>query len=613
MSFDNEKNKNYFIIVIIFIIICIYGVFSIYFIKHFYFGTYINEINVSCKTVKEANELLLKESYNYTIKLEERNDVTEYIKGSNINFEYKGSKETEEIKTSQNPFLWIVNIFSNNKYIINEVYSFDRNLLKEELEKLNCFNSEDIVEPIDACLKYEDGEFKIIKEVYGNKINEEFLYAYLLNSILLGERCINLDEINAYENPKFTSESEKVIKAQNELNKYVSSEIYYIFDNEIEVLDSSIINTWLEVDSTMNVVINEEKIKEYIKTLGIKYDTYGKTRSFKSTTGKNINVPGGNYGWRIDRTKEKEAIIENIKSGEIIKKEPIYLQTALGNHENDIGNTYVEINLTNQYLWFYKSGKIITQGDVVTGNVSRGNATPQGTYTLNYKQKNATLRGDNYNSDVKYWMPFNMNIGIHDASWRNSFGGNIYQTSGSHGCVNAPEYLAKKIFENIRFPVGKLHEDEFTTHLAFYNARKLVYIDVSKYNYDRTREESITASFREKNLDVIDALQSRLDFFYEKGIVELQTEMENMYFCVLLDRLYKCYLYGIKTDRVRKIIYDTNEKYFLNMELPLNPNYKYELSMLKISYNVFILCRKYKWFNKLVRKMRFIMYGNVCN
>ena len=449
MSFDNEKNKNYFIIVIIFVIICIYGVFSIYFIKHFYFGTYINEINVSCKTVKEANELLLKESYNYTIKLEERNDVTEYIKGSNINFEYKGSKEAEEIKTSQNPFLWIVNIFSNNKYIINEVYSFDRNLLKEELEKLNCFNSEDIVEPIDACLKYEDGEFKIIKEVYGNKINEEFLYAYLLNSILLGERCINLDEINAYENPKFTSESEKVIKAQNELNKYVSSEIYYIFDNEIEVLDSSIINTWLEVDSTMNVVINEEKIKEYIKTLGIKYDTYGKTRSFKSTTGKNINVIGGNYGWRIDRTKEKEALIKNIKSGEIIKKEPIYLQTALGNHENDIGNTYVEINLTNQYLWFYKSGKIITQGDVVTGNVSRGNATPQGTYTLNYKQKNATLRGDNYNSDVKYWMPFNMNIGIHDASWRNSFGGNIYQESGSHGCVNAPEYLAKNIFENI--------------------------------------------------------------------------------------------------------------------------------------------------------------------
>ena len=48
--------------------------------------------------------MLLKESYNYTIKLEERNDVTEYIKGSSINFEYKGSKETEEIKTSQDVY-----------------------------------------------------------------------------------------------------------------------------------------------------------------------------------------------------------------------------------------------------------------------------------------------------------------------------------------------------------------------------------------------------------------------------------------------------------------------------------------------------------------------------
>ena len=105
--------------------------------------------------------------------------------------------------------------------------------------------------------------------------------------------------------------------------------------------------------------------------------------------------------------------------------------------------------MTNQYLWFYKNGELIAQGDVVTGNVSRGNATPQGTYILNYKQKDATLKGAGYSSNVKYWMPFNCNIGIHDASWRWSFGGNIYKSDGSHGCVNAPEYLAKKIYENI--------------------------------------------------------------------------------------------------------------------------------------------------------------------
>lgn len=449
MKDEKVKGKVYLLSLIIVIILSFYVLMSIYFDKHYYFGTYINGINVSCKTVSEANDLLLKESYNYVIKLEERNNITESIEGSSINFKYEGSDEAQEIKDSQKPSLWLVDIFSNNKYIINEVYSFDRELLMGELEKLECFNNGNIIEPLDACFKYEDGEYKIIKEVYGNKVNKDLLYAYILNSIKLGERSVNLDAINAYEKPKFTSTSEKVIDAQKELNKYVNSKIYYIFDNEIEILDGSTINTWLDIDSLMNVSVNEDEVKEYINELSRKYDTYGKTRSFKSTTGKTISVVGGNYGWRINKTKEKEALIENIKNGEEIKKEPIYTQIALGSRDNDIGNTYVEINLTTQSLWFYKDGKLIVQGDVVTGNVSRGDGTPDGTYILNYKQKDATLRGSNYNSEVKYWMPFNSNIGIHDASWRNNFGGEIYKTSGSHGCVNAPEYLAKKIYENI--------------------------------------------------------------------------------------------------------------------------------------------------------------------
>ena len=142
-------------------------------------------------------------------------------------------------------------------------------------------------------------------------------------------------------------------------------------------------------------------------------------------------------------------MINDIKNGENIIKEPIYLQKALGTRENDIGSTYVEINLTNQYLWFYKDGDIVAQGDIVSGNESRGLSTPVGTYILNYKQKDATLKGAGYSSKVSYWMPFNSNIGLHDATWRNDFGGNIYKSNGSHGCINLPVYLAKKIYENI--------------------------------------------------------------------------------------------------------------------------------------------------------------------
>ncbi len=102
-----------------------------------------------------------------------------------------------------------------------------------------------------------------------------------------------------------------------------------------------------------------------------------------------------------------------------------------------------------QHLSFYKNGSLIVQGDVVTGNVSTKNPTPEGIYRLKYKERNATLKGEGYSAPVDFWMPFNGGIGIHNASWRNEFGGNIYMANGSHGCINAPYDLAKVIFNNI--------------------------------------------------------------------------------------------------------------------------------------------------------------------
>ena len=448
--FNNKKNSTIFIaITTIFTLLIIYFLISIYFNNHFFIGTYINGVNVSFKTVEEADTKLLNASYNYVLEIKERNGVVEYIEGDKINFEYKGTDKIDELKKKQNGFLWPKFLFTKNVYNVNNVYSYEKSLLDEEFNKLSCFAKENVIEPLDACFHYNGTEYEIIKEVYGNKVNKDYLYAYILNSVLIGRETIDLEEINAYEYPDFTSTSDKVIEAQKQLNTFVSTTVYYNFDDEIEILDGSIINEWLEVDQFMNVVINENKVKEYLNDLSLKYDTYGKTRTFKTTTEKTVEVAGGNYGWKIDKTKEFDELINNIKNGETIKKEPLYIQKAWGTRENDIGNTYVEINLTNQCLWFYKNGELIVQGDVVTGNVSRGNATPQGTYMLNYKQKNATLKGAGYSSEVKYWMPFNCNIGIHDASWRWAFGGSVYKTDGSHGCVNAPLYLAKKIYENI--------------------------------------------------------------------------------------------------------------------------------------------------------------------
>ena len=137
-------------------------------------------------------------------------------------------------------------------------------------------------------------------------------------------------------------------------------------------------------------------------------------------------------------------------------REPAYSQTAASRNGYDFGNTYVEIDMGEQKLYMYKDGECIVNTPIVTGNVSKNYTTPEGLYTLYYKERNRILRGPkladgsySYESPVSYWMPFNGGIGLHDATWRGKFGGTIYKTNGSHGCINMPLDQAGALFNMI--------------------------------------------------------------------------------------------------------------------------------------------------------------------
>ena len=214
------------------------------------------------------------------------------------------------------------------------------------------------------------------------------------------------------------------------------------------MVDYSLINQWIKIDDELNVSMDDQQVINYITTLAKKYDTVGVAREFKTSTGKTLSISGGYYGWRINKKKEAQILKEYIENGSIVEKEPEYLQKGVCRGENDFGDSYLEINITKQHIWYYKDGELIAQGDIVSGNVSNGNGTPIGIYEITYKQENSTLRGENYEAKVTYWMPFNGNIGLHDASWRSEFGSDIYLYNGSHGCVNLPYDAAKIIYEN---------------------------------------------------------------------------------------------------------------------------------------------------------------------
>ncbi|MBN1067792.1 peptidoglycan-binding protein [Clostridium botulinum] len=435
--------------IILSIIIIIYLSLSFYFFNHFYFGTIVNGVNISCKNLENANTKISNELESYKLELKERDGTNEEILNSSIDLKYNPEDKLKELKNTQQPFKWIFKFFKTSNYNSVNLVSYNEDLLNECLNKLSCFDENKIVKSQNPTFKYVDHGYVIIDEIYGNNIKRDVLYENIVKSIVNGVRILNLDNIDCYENPKYTSDSPKAIAVNDKLNKYILTEITYDFSNRKEVIDDSIINEWIMVDDDLNIIFDEKKIRHYVNEMANSYNTVAKTREFLTSMGTTAKVTGGNYGWIINTEEEVKALINLVENGQTITKEPIYRQKAVSRDVNDIGKTYVEINFTKQYLWFYKDGTMITQGDIVTGNVSLGHSTPVGVYMLNYKQKNATLKGENYATEVNYWMPFNGGIGIHDAIWRSQFGGNIYETNGSHGCVNAPPYLAQKIFENI--------------------------------------------------------------------------------------------------------------------------------------------------------------------
>lgn len=443
--FKGKATRN--IIILTASIVLIY-LFSEYFAHHFFFNTVINGVDVSLRAHGDIDNVIRNYIKDYKLQLIERNSEIEEIIGQEIGMQYNEKTSISQIYHRQNLFKWISSLLKEQNYYINNLFVYNKDNLDNKIKELNCLNK-DIIEPQNVSFKYANGSYEMIEEVYGNKVNKDKLKKAVEMSILNGETKLDLNEQLCYENPKYTVSSDKTPETMNLLNKYVSTNITYILGSAKEILDGNTINEWLSVDEDLEVVISEKAVKEYVQGLGKKYDTAGKTRKFKTSAGKIIEVKGGFYGWKIDLAAETKALLENIKLGEVLEKEPIYAQKALFRGEDEIGSTYVEINITRQHLWFYKDGKLVTQGPVITGNPNRGNSTKVGTYMLNYKQKSATLRGLSYEAKVTYWLPFNGNIGIHDASWRHSFGGNIYKRDGTHGCINAPLYLAKTIFNNI--------------------------------------------------------------------------------------------------------------------------------------------------------------------
>ena len=97
---------------------------------------------------------------------------------------------------------------------------------------------------------------------------------------------------------------------------------------------------------------------------------------------------------------------------------------------------------------------------------------------------------------------------------------NLYVPDGAYFVVAWNKLYRKELFEDIRYPLGRIHEDEATTYRIYDKVRKAAYVDRSLYGYFVT-PVSITRGFNPKRMDWVTAVAERLDFFEQKGYTEL--------------------------------------------------------------------------------------------
>lgn len=441
------------IYVVLIAVFCIAAVIyfgaAVYFGSHFLPSTTLNGMDVSQKTAEEAEAMVTAQIDGYQLKLIERGGTEEILKGTEISLKPEFGDSISGRIEEQNRFGWPAAFFSKRELEEETMVNFDQDELEETVKSLSCMQKENQQEPKDAYLsEYQADGYHIIPEEQGKKIKKKKFLSALESALSNLQEEMSLEETGCYAKPKVTAEDEGLVSLSDTLNRYTGTTLTYQIGEKTEVLDGDTTHEWMVVDGTQ-VSIDEEAVEEYVNKLASSYNTVFRGHSLDTSYGKTITITNGDYGWKVDKEGEKAQLTEDIKAGKPVTRELTYAQRAGSHGEHDYGDTYVEINLTAQHLFFYKNGSLLVESDFVSGNVSKNYDTPTGIYGLTYKERDATLRGENYASDVSYWMPYCNNVGMHDASWRSSFGGNIYKTSGSHGCINLPESAARKIYENI--------------------------------------------------------------------------------------------------------------------------------------------------------------------
>lgn len=429
----------------------VYLMVAFYYNDRFMPNSTIAGKDVNAMTVDEVNKMLMDGNEKYSVTLNFADGKKEVINGDDFDYCYDYSESLNKIMASQNKFEWPYYALYKSQYEASGEAKYDEgkviSLLSNLDEYANGYDNSEAIVKIDN---------RVNHFTLRDDRKPEFNEASATDDVL---KCISssadtCDLTSDYDEPSVSDAQQKTLENWANLENVQKAQVTLSDDGIELVIDKHVFSTWIKTnsqnlpvfDSSGNVLIDDNKVDEYIKVISETFGTDGMDRKWEKYKGGTVLIPCTWDGYIVDEEAEKEALLKTILSGKTETRKPKYSQEGNGHGNAEVGDTYVEVDLSGQKMYYFENGKLKLESDVVSGCKRYHHDTPSMITRIYFMQEGRTLRGENYATFVYYWMAFYNHYGLHDATWRKKFGNDIYLTDGSHGCVNLPKDVAGELY-----------------------------------------------------------------------------------------------------------------------------------------------------------------------
>ena len=376
----------------------------------------VNENNVGFKTRKTIEQELLS-------TIPEEINVQFCSENYSLPTYLFVKKELDEDTLKQSFIEWV----SGNPIICYPTLSFDENILQNLL-------SEKKIRNVDANIVFENNTWQLVPERIGLQFDEVEVSKRIMQAIEDGETevdCIDLQILPEVVATDLVDDFDKVAWLNDWQFTYQDGSGIYGYELS-EFVDN------------YRLKLPENYIEDFVSELHSRFDTTTDSYTFTTPDGETSKtVPYKTFGLTLKDSDEVEAINEALDS-----KISVTMRIPSMSGYEDIGDDKILISIDDQHIWVYFDGELWNESDVVTGR-QNVHDTPTGVFYITECINGKYLRGADYKTWVNKWMRLtNSGIGLHDATWRSSFGGNIYTYNGSHGCINLPKKFAYDLYEH---------------------------------------------------------------------------------------------------------------------------------------------------------------------